>query len=407
MLFSERCISSVKASSPASRGGIHKGDILLSCNGSPVRDWVDFLLFSSSESVSLKIRRGPLQRVVKLKRRPGAEWGIELEGSHARVCRNRCIFCFVDQQPPGLRNTLLVKDDDVRYSFLSGTYITLTSEQTDEAISRRFSSLHVSVQASDPVLRGRMLGFPGSLPVLPQIDRLHENGIEVQAQIVEVPGWNDGKALENTISDLYHRENVKTLGVVPVGLTKWRTGLEPLVRPDKAQALETLGIIEKWQTRAQAERMTPWIYAADEYYQIAQVSIPPAKNYDSCTLQANGIGLLARMINECSSRKFTGSGIVVTGTVAAPYIGSILEGTDYRVIPVLNTLMGHMVGVAGLLSGEDVINALIETEGDQEVFLPSVMFNHHGKTMDEYSAPGIEEKTGMKITTANSIGDLK
>lgn len=389
-------------------GGIRPGDILVSCNGSPVRDWVDLLSFSSCISVSLEIKRGPLRRIVKLKRRPGAEWGIELEGSQAKVCRNRCIFCFVDQQPPGLRNSLLLKDDDVRYSFLSGTYITLTPEQTDEAISRGFSSLHVSVQVSDPVLRGKMLGLNGVAPVLPQIERLNETGIEVQAQIVEVPGWNDLGILERTISDLYSLRNVKTLGVVPVGLTKWRTGLETLSRHDCFQAAHTLKVIDKWQKRAILERNTPWIYAADEYYLTAEADIPSAELYENCTLKENGIGLLAAMVLECRNRVFSGAGTVVTGTLAAPLISSILAGTEYQVISVENTLMGSMVGVAGLLTGDDVIREVVRWHtGNSEVFLPSVMFNHQGKTMDEHSLQSIREKTGMKITTALSIGDLK
>ncbi len=407
MTFQGTSILRVQPVSPASRAGLRPGDRLISCNNSQVRDWVDLLATSSGSAVSLYFSRGPLRRRINLKRRPGVQWGIELEGSQARKCGNRCIFCFVDQQPPGLRKSLLLKDDDVRYSFLKGTYITLTPRQTDEAVARGFSSLHVSVQTTDPVLRGKMLGLPGPVEILPQIDILAESGIEIQAQIVEVPGWNDDRRLENTIADLFDCPNVKILGIVPVGLTKWRKDLEPLARPGREQAERTLMLIEKWQRKALEEKGTPWVYPADEYYAITEKKIPPVSFYNDCSLTANGIGLLAEMISDCRSRKFSGSGMIITGTMAAPFIRKTVTGSDYRVIPVENTLMGSLVSVAGLLSGEDVLNAAKQHHARGEtVFLPSVMFNHNGVTLDEYALNTIREITGAKVTSLSSIGEL-
>ncbi len=380
---------------------------MISCDNSRVRDWVDFIALSSRSTVSLYFSRGPLHRRVNLKRRPGVQWGIELEGSQVRGCGNRCIFCFVDQQPPGLRKSLSVKDDDVRYSFLNGTYITLTSQQTDEAISRGFSSLHVSVQTSDPHLRGRMLGISEPAEILPQIDRLADSGIEIQAQIVEVPGWNDDRELESTIADLFDRPNVKILGIVPVGLTKWRKDLESLSRPQKQQAEQTLKLVEKWQVKALSQKGTPWVYPADEYYAITGKEIPPASYYGDNSLAANGIGLLAEMISKCRGRRFSRGGMIITGTTAAPFITSIVEASGYSVVPVENNLMGPLVSVAGLLSGEDVLNIIKQYHTrDETVFLPSVMFNHDGVTLDEYSIETISEKTGAKVVSTNSIWEL-
>lgn len=407
MTFSPPSILTVKPASPASRAGLRPGDKIITCNDLPVRDWVDLLVTSSSSAISLSISRGPLRRIVNLKRRPGVHWGIELSGSSARSCRNKCIFCFIDQQPPGLRSTLAVKDDDVRYSFINGTYITLTAQQTDEAISRGFTSLHVSVQTTDPVLRGRMLGLPGPAEILPNIDKLAENGIEVQAQIVEVPGWNNGNVMESTISDLYSRNNVTTLGIVPVGLTKWRTGLEPLARPTRNQAEQTLSVVDRWRQKAIKDKGTPWIYPADEFYVIADTTIPAVDFYKESSLSANGIGLIAEMINQCADREFTGNGVIFTGTMAAPFITSILKGSDYIVLPVTNTLMGPMVSVAGLLSGKDVINAANEYNGQlRQVFLPGAMFNHDGFSLDEYTVESIQERIGKKVTLTDSIGNL-
>ena len=409
MAFSGTPILKIAPASPASRAGLRPGDQVLLCNNSQVTDWVDLLAQSSASTISLSIRRGSLQRTINLNRRPGIQWGIELKGSSVRGCRNKCVFCFIDQQPPGLRASLLLKDDDVRYSFLEGTYITLTSQQADEAITRRFSSLHVSVHTTNSALRGKMLGLPGPLEILPQIDRLAENGIEIQAQIVEVPGWNDGRELEKTISDLYKRCNVTILGIVPVGLTKWRDGLPSLLTPDRKQAEQTVKTVKMWQEKAQTEKGHPWVYLADEYYAITDETIPPVSFYKDNSLAANGIGLLAGMINECAEKAFSGKGMILTGLMAAPYIEEILAATDYHVVPVENTIMGSQVTVAGLLCGEDVINAvLLHNTRNVTVFLPSAMFNHNGVTLDEYTTASISEKTGVKvkIVSLDSIGEL-
>jgi putative radical SAM enzyme (TIGR03279 family) len=407
MPFQGTSILEIEPVSPAARAGLRAGDVVISCNNSPVRDWVDMLAVSSESSVSLSIKRGSLRRTVGLRRRPGTGWGIKLEGSDIRQCKNRCVFCFVDQQPPGLRNSLLVKDDDVRYSFLEGTYITLTPEQVEEAITRGFTSLHVSIQTTSPELRGRMLGHRKPLDILPLIDKLAARGVEVQAQIVEVPGWNDGEQLDNSVSDLFLRKNVTVLGVVPVGLTKWRKGLEHLNRPTGEQASRTLETLKKWQRRALVEREKPWVYPADEYYCLAGEEIPELSFYNDNALAANGIGLLAEMIYRCRAREFQGEGIVLTGTMAAPYIVRVLSGSRYRVIAVENTLMGSGVSVAGLMSGADVVRTLKKNHlQKQRIKLPSLMFNHDGLTLDEYTPYRIGRESETDVVCLNSIGEL-
>ncbi|MEA3266872.1 MAG: DUF512 domain-containing protein [Candidatus Fermentibacteria bacterium] len=407
MSFPGTSILKIKPASPASRAGLKAGDRILSCNNQPVRDWVDLLMIASGPTVSLSIGRGPLRRVVNLRRRPGIHWGIELAGSSVRGCRNKCVFCFVDQQPSGLRASLSVKDDDVRYSFMNGTYITLTDQQTDEAISRGFSSLHVSVQTTDPELRGKMLGLPGSAEILPQIDRLARHGVEIQAQIVEVPGWNDGDSLEYTLKDLFSRPNVTILGIVPVGLTKWRSDLVPLSRASKKQAYRTLKTILEWRKKALDKRGTPWVYPADEYYALTGLDIPSVSFYNDSSLAANGIGLLSVMIDQCSDKIFFGEGVIVTGTMAFPYIKKLLAKSNYSVVEVENTLMGPLVGVAGLLGGKDVVNVAKHLfNRDEKIFLPSVMFNHDGVTLDEFTVEMISEETGARVITLDSIAEL-
>jgi putative radical SAM enzyme (TIGR03279 family) len=407
MTFPGTSILSIEPVSPAARAGLRAGDVVVLCNDSPVRDWVDMLAVSSQTSVSLCIKRGMLKRTIVLKRRPGVSWGIDLDGSRMRHCRNKCVFCFVDQQPPGLRDSLYVKDDDVRHSFLHGTYITLTEQQAEEAIARGFNSLHVSVQTTNAVLRGKLLGLPDPLEILPLLDRLSESGIEVQAQVVEVPGWNDGEELENTISDLYTRDNISILGIVPVGLTKWREGLESLSRPNAVQAEQTLNTVKKWQSKAMKEKDRPWIYAADEYFAITGEDVPGMSFYGDNTLVSNGIGLLAAMIENSDAREFHGSGAILTGTMAAPYIEKAVKNSGYRVVPLENTLMGPEVSVAGLLSGTDVIDAIQNScVSGETVFLPSVMFNYNGITLDEYTLDTIREITGFDAVSADTIEKL-
>ena len=407
MTSSGSLVVNVVRPSPASSAGIRKGDHILKCNGFPVTDWVDILSASSGRKLLVELKRGLSTKNVLIQRRPGVNWGITLADSQARVCSNRCVFCFVDQQPPGLRTSLLLKDDDVRFSFLEGTYITLTDKQAKEAVARGFNTLHVSVQTTDPVLRGKLLGHPGPMPILPNLDLLASRGVDVQAQVVEVPDWNSGTELERTISDLYERSNVRILGIVPVGLTRWRKNLVPLHRPDRNEALKTLAIIEKWQKKAIQEKGTPWIFASDEYYLITGKKFPPSEHYADCTLQANGIGLIAQDIEKCRAHVFKGEGTVVTGTLAAGTVKKLLRDSLYHVVPVENRLMGSSVGVTGLISATDAIHSVkVRSFNTGNLYLPSSMFNHNGVSLDEYTAVEIGRELGMCPHVHDSLWEL-
>ncbi len=407
MLHSGSTVAGVTQPSPASRAGLKKGDIVISCNGEPVKDWVDLLACSSAGNLHLTIRRGLSEKHLSLRRRPGASWGITLSGSRAASCGNRCIFCFVDQQPPGLRETLMVKDDDIRYSFIQGTYVTLTDKQAEEAIERGFNSVHVSVHTTDPVLRGKMLGRGGPMPILPMLRKLDAHGTEIHTQIVEVPRWNNGEELSRTISDLYAIPAIRNLGVVPVGLTRWRKGRVQLRRHTPEEAWHTLEIIGSWQRKAMAERGFPWVFAADEYYLMAGEHIPPADLYAECALQANGIGLLAAEALRCVNREFKGRGTVVTGVLAFPFVKGILSSSKYRVLPVVNRLMGPDVGVSGLLAACDVIDAVGNCPGAEEpVFLPPSMFNHRGLSLDDLSPGDTARELGMRVIVPENLGEL-
>jgi putative radical SAM enzyme (TIGR03279 family) len=392
--------------SPASRAGLRAGDRVTACGGSQLGDWLDFCMHAAGHSVRVTIDRGGASRSVGMTRDPGVGWGLEFAGQEPRICRNRCVFCFVDQQPPGLRDSLLVRDDDVRCSFFHGTYVTLDEVQAEEAVSRGLSPVHVSVHASDPLVRGRLLGRRGPAPVIPQVAMLSDHGLEVEAQIVVIPGMNDGPVLEETVEALYVIPGVKALGVVPVGLTRWREGLPVLRRPDGDECTRVIGLCDRWRERSIAERGTGWVYAADEFFLMSGRDIPPADYYEGCSLESNGIGLLARAAEENRRLARTGSGTVCTGSLAFGHITSLLGNTGYDVVLVENHLFGPMVGVAGLLSGGDIVRRLAGSACPAPVYLPGVMFNHEMRTLDGMTPRDLARETGLTIEVAGRLSEL-
>jgi putative radical SAM enzyme (TIGR03279 family) len=399
-------IKRISPGSPASRAGLRAGDSILRCEGSAVSDWLDFCLHAAGSAIRIEYGRSAVQRHVRLTRDPCVPWGMEFFGQEPDRCRNRCIFCFVDQQPPGLRLSLMVKDDDVRYSFFQGTYITLDPVQAEQAITRRLSPIHVSVHATDPDLRGRLLGHRDPAPILPVLDELARHGIEVEAQVVLIPGLNDGKMLEETAGALYHTGNVTALGIVPVGLTDWRDGLPPLRRPDPGESEQILQFCDAFRERALEERGKGWIYAADELYLQAGREIPPVSYYLGSALESNGIGLLSRTIEENRGKVRLGEGTVCTASLSYRYVSSLLEGSSYDVLLVENALFGSMVGVAGLLGGGDIVRQLSGSQYGMPVFLPGIMFNHDMYTLDGMTPEDLERETGMSIAVLDRLSQL-
>ena len=392
--------------SPASRAGLREGDSVTACGDSLLGDWLDFCMHAGGHSVKLVIDRGGASRTIAMTRDPSVGWGIEFADQEPRVCRNRCMFCFVDQQPPGLRDSLMVRDDDVRCSFFQGTYVTLDEEQAGEALSRGLSPIHVSVHASDPDVRGRLLGRRGPAPVMPSIGRLSDQGLEVEAQIVVVPGINDGPVLEETVEALYGIPGVKALGVVPVGLTRWREGLPVLRRPDGDECSLVIDLLGRWRGRAVTERGTGWVYAADEFFLVSGRDIPPPGYYEGCSLESNGIGLLTRTIEENRRLTRTGSGTVCTGSLAFGHLSGLLGSSGYEVLRVENRLFGPMVGVAGLLSGGDIVRRLAGSACQPPVYLPGVMFNHEMQTLDGMTPRDLARETGLTIEVAGRLSEL-
>lgn len=399
-------IQSVIPCSPASAAGFIKTDVLISCNGFILNDWIDFLYTANDLFITLEYRRGLLTRRLTIRRNPGVDWGFQFQGQEPSTCRKKCVFCFVDQLPRGVRPALLVKDDDVRHSFVHGTYVTLDRNDTEYAIRKHLTPLHISVHATDPSVRGRILGTGRKEPVIPMLEKLSAAGIEMETQIVVVPGMNDKEQLDKTLEDLLSIPGIISAGVVPVGLTKHRTGLPQIRRSNSAEARQIVRQCSKWRRKAIESRGNGWVYPSDEFFIMAGLDIPHASYYENCTLRENGIGVLADLL-KMRGRKFAGKGAVCTGTLAAPYLNCILKDSDYLVTAVENTFFGPEIGAAGLLSGIDIIESVKELpDSYNTAILPDVMFNNDLLTLDDLTLEEISQSTGREILVSRNLEEL-
>jgi putative radical SAM enzyme (TIGR03279 family) len=403
-------VERVEPGSPAMKAGIEPGDRILSVNGQAVHDMLDLYAASFEEKLEVRLERGGKIADTTLHRRRGEDTGIGLRPEKPALCRNKCIFCFVDQMPPGLRRSLYVKDEDYRHSFLHGNYLTLTNIRPcdEERILRmHLSPLYVSVHAVDAGVRARLLGR-SSGPVVDMLNRLGRAGIRFHTQVVLVPGHNDAEVLEETVAALADRhEWVLSLSIVPVGLTRHRAGL-PYIRPvDRDIARHAVDLIEGTQARLRRRLDRGLVYAADELFLLAGAPLPGEAYYDDYPQIDNGVGMLrlflesahgARMPDRLKGRRLT----FVTGVLAGPYLRDIArnlseQGVPTRVLEVENGLFGPTVTVSGLLAGEDVRQALRSAEGCDLAVLPPNLTNAEGLTLDGLSVRDLETASGMRI----------
>ena len=385
-------VASVRRRSPAAVAGLHAGDRILAINGTPLRDAIDFQFYAADDRLRLTVERDDRARPIHVMRR-GNDLGLELVPPRPRdiaTCANKCVFCFIHQNPRGLRKSLYVKDDDFRLSFLHGNYITL-SDLDEAALERietqRLSPLYVSVHATDPSLRHALLGRPRhGAEILPRMERLARAGIRMHAQIVLCPDWNDGAHLERTVGDLERlHPHVTTTAIVPVGLTRHRERLPELrlLTTDEARGL--VATIEQWQDRCLATLGSRFVFAADEIYLKAEAPLPEAECYEGFPVAEDGIGLvrrfedeLDRALSRAEPLRKPRSVTVVTGTLYGPRLQRWLSplvsrGVEARVVPVPNELFGRTITVAGLLTGQDIQRHLAGLDRlGSEVLVPAV-----------------------------------
>jgi putative radical SAM enzyme (TIGR03279 family) len=420
----------VEPGSLGQEAGLQPGDRLLAINDQPLRDIIDVQFYAAEEELDLLIERDGMQWIATVVREYDQELGLSFVNPtfdvDIRRCANNCDFCFVKQNPPGLRKSLYVKDDDYRYSFLFGNFVTL-SNLTDEDWLRldeqRLSPLYVSVHATDLELRRRFLGRKTAPDVLAQLGRLAELGIEVHTQVVLVPGLNDGEHLVRTLTDLIalHGAPVASVGVVPIGLTQYHRGACRTYTPEESR--QVLDQLEPWRVRCRRELRQNFVYPSDEWYLVAGRDVPAAEAYDGFAQLENGVGMVRQLLDEwrtLKSRVPRGrlrSGVLACGTLIAPVLSGIVEeldaevGSEIRVAPVENRFLGPVTTVSGLLSGQDVVGALKGQRLGEVVLLPRAMFTGRygagsappGTTLDGMHIGDIAVELDVEVEMAGTL----
>lgn len=411
-------VEAVRQRTPAARAGLRSGDRIVAINGERLRDVIDFHFHAGLAELRLSVEREGRTRSAVL-RRTGPDLGLELEAprpGEIDTCSNKCVFCFIHQLPRGMRKSLYVKDDDFRLSFLHGNYITLTDLPEDELRrieEQRLSPLYVSVHATDPDLRHRLLGRPRvRREILPVMERLAKAGIVMHAQIVLVPDWNDGAHLERSVRELARlHPHVATTAVVPVGLTRYRERLPELRTLTGAEAGELARTIEGWQREFREALGTRFVWASDEVYLEAGRPLPVAAAYEGFPVIEDGIGLVRRFSDGFASaaRRLPArvarerSVTVVTGAMFAPRMRRLLDrisvrGLRVELAPVVNDWFGHGIGVAGLLTGQDIAAQLAGLPLGDEVLVPAVAIRDGaGVFLDDLSPADLTAKLGVPV----------
>lgn len=417
-------IKSIEKGSLADKYSIQPGNEILEINKSPINDFIDYKFQSSDEKLDLRIKnKSGRIRGVRIVKKPDQDLGITFEEKRYRGCGNKCIFCFMHQLPKGLRKPLYFKDEDYRLSFLHGNFITLTNlseRDIQRIISQRLSPLYVSVHTTDELLRKKILGNPKAPDILPLIRRLTEIRIELHTQIVICPEVNDGHYLEKTVYDLslfYPR--VKSLAIVPVGLTRFRKRLPRLKPVDKEYARELIKSVERWQAYFRRKYKSNFVYAADEFYLLAGLDIPSKKYYDEFYQVENGVGMVREFLEGFKrkekllprSLKHKFSLTLVTGELANKFMRSQILGGLKRIknlhvnlAPVKNDFFGKSITVSGLLTGRDILRALRKSEHGELVMLPPNCLNSDGLFLDDLKPKDLEKK--LRVQTAVGSYDL-
>lgn len=418
-------ITSVDRHSPAERAGITPGEQLLTINGHQIIDVLDYRFYGYDTDCCLELREpAGTVRTVSLRKPESRDLGLNFDTvlmDDMRSCANHCIFCFVDQMPPGMRQTLYFKDDDARLSFLQGNYITLTNLTEREAqriIDLRISPINVSVHTTDPQLHCTMLGNKNALRSLDYIRAFCKAGIVMNGQIVVCPGWNDGDQLRRTLRDLTEMQ-FSSCSLVPVGITKYRQGLAKLRPVDAATAAEIIDIADEYG-RENLERFgTRRFFCADELYLRAGRPLPQAEYYEGYRQLENGVGLMRSLEDDFLAGLATvdvparfSPFTIATGMAAAPFLRGLVQRAmgDYpglrgQVIAVENDFFGHTIDVAGLLTGQDISAQLRGRDLGDRVLIPIHMMRH-GETvfLDDYTVERLSRELGVPVQVVDEDG---
>ncbi len=423
----EHIIKAVEPLSIAEELGIEAGDKLISINDNIIEDVFDYHYLVNDEEL-----------IVLIEKADGEEWELEIEKDFEedlgitfeqglmdeyRSCRNKCIFCFIDQMPKGMRETLYFKDDDSRLSFLQGNYITLTNmsdHDVERMVQYHLEPINISFQTTNPELRCKMLYNRFAGDALKKVDKLYEGGIHMNGQIVLCKGVNDGEELERSIRDLTkYLPYLQSVSVVPVGLTKYRDGLYPLEPFSKEDAIKVLDTIENWQKKIYEEHGLHFIHAGDEWYILAEREMPEEERYDGYMQLENGVGMLRLLMNEFDEaladlegddRKVEVS--IATGKLAYPYLEKMIEKLQVKfpnvkvhLYWIRNDFFGEKITVAGLITGQDLMAQLKCQDLGSKLLLPCNMLRDGEEVfLDDVTLTQVKESLQVEIDIVKSSG---
>lgn len=420
-------IVSVDAGSPAARAGLAAGETLLQIDGVAIRDVLDYKFYSYDAALTLQVMEadGKTLREVHVRKREGEPLGLNFEHylmDGMKQCSNKCVFCFIDQMPRGMRKTLYVKDDDARMSFLMGNYISMTNlseADVDRILRMHISPVNISVQTTNPELRVKMLRNPRAGEALKIMNCFAEGGIQMNCQLVVCKGLNDGEELRRSLRDLKALyPAVNTISVVPFGMTRHRENLYPLEPTDKAAAEAILDIVGPFAEACLRELGTRLVWCGDELYLKAERPLPDTEYYEDFTQFENGIGMLPLFMEEFrlalpdyegrTARPFT----IATGAAAAPSMAVLLDeaaakcdNLNGKVMEIRNDFFGHRVSVAGLITGQDLITQLKGRDLGERVLISANMLRDGGDVfLDDYTPEQVSEAIGVPIVPVEIDG---
>lgn len=436
----EHIVKEVEPGSIAQEMGIEAGDVLLSVNDNEIEDVFDYRYLMKDEYVEVLVRKADGEEwLLEIDKDYDEELGVTFDNSlmsDYRSCSNKCIFCFIDQMPPGMRETLYFKDDDSRLSFLQGNYITLTNmseHEVERIIQMQLAPINISVQTTNPELRCKMLHNRFAGEKLRFLDRFYEGHVEMNGQIVCCKGVNDGEELKRTVTDLMrYLPFMRSVSVVPAGITKFRDGLYPLTLFTKEEAADIIDMIEAYQKVCFDQYGLHFVHASDEFYLLAERELPEEERYDGYIQLENGVGMLRLFQEEFAEamravandrngqqRMKTGKRrlTVATGKLAFPVIREaaeelckICEGLTIQVYSIRNDFFGETITVAGLVTGQDLIAQLKERQQAGEelgdtLLLPANMLRSGEQVfLDDVTVRDVERALGLLVTVAEPTG---
>ncbi len=429
-------VSEVEAGSAAERAGIRTGDLVRSINGRSILDILDYRYHSAASRLAIEIDRAGEPVQVSVRKRIDEDAGMEFEyelGDKIHTCKNKCVFCFIHQQPKKMRKSLYLMDDDFRLSFMHGNYVTLTNLSDEEwarILEQRLSPLYVSVHATDPELRGRLLGRQAATSILPQIRELADNRIDVHAQIVLCPGWNDGDALNQTLDELAaehravtgKRAGVPSVAIVPVGMTRFRERLPELAHVERDYARDMITFVRKKERKFQKLVGSRFAWLADEWYHIAQLPYPGREHYEDFPQLEDGIGTV-RLFKESARSVSRRLPVRVETPIAATLVTAEMpssvvqefadrlnqiENVSVNVCVVKNNYFGGDIHIAGLMTAADIVEQVLAFEQcHPTVYLPLICLREDGLFLDDLTLEDVAASLQKDLrTVGNSPREL-